>query len=69
MRQYNLSNDLLEVKVRDYEVNSGLMPKKARILSKLFAESLGKTAGKIISAYGNMYHQIEEGLVPDQRRI
>ncbi len=61
MEQYDLSKELLEVKVRDYELNSGMLPKKARILSKLFAQALGKSAGKVISAYDNMYARIEEG--------
>ena len=60
MGRYKLSNDLLEVKVRDFEINSGLMPTKARILSKMFANSLGQTAGRIVSVYDSMYHQIEE---------
>lgn len=61
MRQYNISKDLLEIKLKDYEINSGLMPKKARILTRLFAKSLGKSAGKVISCYNGMYSQIEKG--------
>jgi hypothetical protein len=61
MEKYNLSKSLLEARVVDYRLNSVMMPKKARILSKLFAKSLGKSAGKIISVYDNIYTQIEEG--------
>ena len=61
MDTYQISNGLLESKVSDYQLNSGLMPKKARIMSKLFAKSLGYSAGKVISVYDNMFSQIEEG--------
>ncbi|MGV8162436.1 MAG: hypothetical protein ACP5N2_03850 [Candidatus Nanoarchaeia archaeon] len=61
MNALYLSKDLLEVKINDYKTNSGMMPRNARILSKMFAKSLGTTASKIISTYNSMYSKIDDG--------
>jgi hypothetical protein len=55
-----MAQSLLETKANDYQVNASLMPVKARILSKLFAKELGRTAGKILSVYNNMFAGLEE---------
>lgn len=62
METIGTSRELLETKISDYKFNAGLMPKKARILSKIFAKTLGRTAAKVASVYENMYSQIESGL-------
>ena len=49
-----LAESLLEVKTKDYQINSTNMPTKARILSKTFAKNLGRSAGKLLSVYDNI---------------
>jgi len=60
-RTKNIANELLEVKLEDIKVNSGMMPRKARALGKMFAKSLGGFAGRVVQVYDNMFQQIEEG--------
>ena len=62
MTQYNLSKELLEVKLADYKINSSLMPEDVGKISKSFARLMGNSAGKIVSIYNNLYSQIENGL-------
>jgi hypothetical protein len=47
----DLATKLFESKVRDYKINAASMPPKARVLSKTFAHSLGKTAEKILTVF------------------
>jgi len=68
MTHTSLSKELLETKIEDFRLNSGLMPKKAWMLSKIFASTLGQSAGKAVSAYDKMLSGLEQGQSLEQVR-
>jgi hypothetical protein len=57
----SLEETLLDIKIKDFYLASATLPTKARVLSKLFARTLGSSSGKILMGYEKMLECLRAG--------
>ncbi len=56
-QESDLAQVLLDIKRNDLRLNSSQVPERANLIDKMFARSLGMSAGRIIEVYDNIYQQ------------
>ena len=59
MVRTDITKTLYKYKIRDYNINSGLLPSTGKF-GNLFSSFLGQTAGKTLSIYNNIFNMIDK---------